>query len=153
MELVDHKQKVLVPPEITLGALENMGVRNEVSMLALGSYLGHPKTKTVQINNTLFAYNQGKKDGRKEAVSHMYNMDAQSNLHVNLIKYLAVLQKRGVHGVLFTSTDKNFLGAFLKILPVLTKYGSKGGIAEKPSKKTYVGRVTFGETLLGKKQK
>jgi|TARA_R110000782_G_scaffold42828_1_gene97043 hypothetical protein len=152
MELVDSKQKVLTPPDILMGTLENENRADEVSLMALISSIGSPNIRTVQTNNTFFSYAKGKHKKRTEAVTHIYNMDVVNNLHLNLLKYLAVMQKRKLDNVIFLSKDKNFLGAFLKILPVLNKYGTTGGVGEKISEKTYMARVTFGKALLGKKK-
>lgn len=151
MELVDGKKNQLVPPEIIMGAVDNLGLSNDFSMLVSGSLQTSNDATPVQVNNTMFTYLSGEKGKQKEIVVYVHNMDIQANFHGNILKFLTVVQKRGVTGVYLICRNPDFLGAFLKILPVLKKYKVRAGIGEKKSRQTYLARVTFDNKIIGAK--
>tara|TARA_A100001515_G_scaffold25063_1_gene19240 strand:+ start:205 stop:672 length:468 start_codon:yes stop_codon:yes gene_type:complete len=155
MELVNGKQKQLTPPEIVMRTLQNLGIFDETSILTVGSFMANPLTTTVQVNNTLFAYLKGKRKSNKKetgVVAYVYSSDVQENLHENILKFLSVVQKRGEKRIIMICKNEDFLGAFLKIIPILKKYDIKPAIAEKPSKKIFIATVTFGKKIIGSKK-
>lgn len=145
MELVNGMKKQLAQPEIVFGALDNLGAANEESMSAIAARIFHPNTTIVQVNNTVFLYNEGEKDGEKEAVCYPFNLDTVEQYPKNIIEFLMIIQKRRFHGVTIINKDSNFLRAFLKIVPLVNKRGTRAGIAENPKRKTYIARVVFGK--------
>tara|TARA_R100000234_G_scaffold68645_1_gene42049 strand:+ start:567 stop:1052 length:486 start_codon:yes stop_codon:yes gene_type:complete len=152
MELVNGKQKQLTSPEIVMGAMENLGLTDEIALMLVGSYIANPLSKSVQVNNTMFVYLSGNKGEDKQIVTYVYNLDVQENFHGNILKFLSIVQKRGEKGVTLVCKNQNFLGAFLKVIPILKKYDMTAGIAEKPSKKIFIARLTLGKKRIGTKK-
>ena len=97
--VVDSKQEPLSAPAIltmAAGQLDLGGVTKEAALLGLAREVAMPDVDQVQVGNTVFLGHRGKKTNKNKMVGRAFNVDTARNYIDNYVKYLKVLQQKGV---------------------------------------------------------
>ena len=119
--VVDSKQEPLSAPTILTMAAQDLdlkGVTVEAAMLGLAHELSMPDVDQVQVGNTVFVGHRGKGKAKNKMVGRAFNVDTARNFVSNYIKYLSVLQKKGI-----THYSIDFNGE--ELVPVAKAIGKK----------------------------
>ena len=118
--VVDSKQEPLPAPTILTMAAQDLdlkGVTVEAAMLGLAHELSMPNVDQVQVGNTVFVGHRGKGKSKNKMVGRAFNVDTARNFVSNYIKYLSVLQKKGI-----THYSTSFTGSeVLKLMQLLQR--------------------------------
>jgi len=97
--VVDSKQEPLSAPSVLSMAVAELdlgGVTVEAAMLGLAHEISMPNVDQVQVGNTVFLGHRGKKANKNKMVGRAFNVDTARNYIDNYVKYLKVLQQKGV---------------------------------------------------------
>ena len=97
--VVDSAEKELSPPEIMTTAaaeLDLKGVTVEATMIGLAHEVSLPDVDLTQVGNTVFVGHRGKKEQKTKMVGRAFNVDTARNFVNNYVKYLTVLQEKGI---------------------------------------------------------
>jgi len=97
--VVDSTQEPLPAPSVLSMAAAELdlgGVTVEAAMLGLAHEVSLPDVDLVQVGNTVFVGHRGKKGQKAKMVGRAFNVDTARNFVNNYIKYLSVLQKKGI---------------------------------------------------------
>lgn len=97
--VVDSKQEPLPAPTILTMAAQDLdlkGVTVEAAMLGVAQEVSMPNVDLTQVGNTAFVGHRGKGKSKNKMVGRAFNVDTARNFVSNYIKYLSVLQKKGI---------------------------------------------------------
>ena len=97
--VVDSTQEPLSAPSVLSMAVAELDLGNvtvEAAMLGLAHEISMPNVDQVQVGNTVFLGHRGKKANKNKIVGRAFNVDTARNFVSNYIKYLSVLQKKGI---------------------------------------------------------
>jgi hypothetical protein len=97
--VVDSTQEPLPAPSVLSIAATELdlgGVTVEAAMLGLAHEMSLPDVDLVQVGNTVFVGHRGKKGQKTKMVGRAFNVDTARNFVNNYVKYLTVLQGKGI---------------------------------------------------------
>ena len=97
--VVDSKQEPLPAPTIltmVAGQLDLEGVSKEAALLGLAKEISMPNVDQTQVGNTVFVGHRGKGPNKNKMVGRAFNVDTARNYVDNYVKYLKVLQRKGI---------------------------------------------------------
>ena len=98
-DVVDSKQEPLPAPTIismVVGQLDLDGITPEAALLGLAKEMSMPNVDQMQVGNTVFLGHKGKGPNKHKIVGRAFNVDTARNYIDNYIKYLKILQQKGV---------------------------------------------------------
>ena len=97
--VVDSTQEPLPAPSVLSIAATELdlgGVTVEAAMLGLAHEISLPDAELIQVGNTVFVGHRGKKGQKTKMVGRAFNVDTARNFVNNYVKYLTVLQGKGI---------------------------------------------------------
>ena len=97
--VVDSTQEPLPAPSVLSMAaaeLDLKGITVEAAMLGLAHEMSLPDVDLVQVGNTVFIGHKGKGEAKNKMVGRAFNVDTARNFVNNYVKYLTVLQGKGI---------------------------------------------------------
>ena len=97
--VVDSKQEPLPAPTIltmVAGQLNLGGNTPEAALLGLAKEVSMPNVDQTQVGNTVFVGHRGKGPNENKMVGRAFNVDTARNYIDNYVKYLKVLQQKGI---------------------------------------------------------
>ena len=97
--VVDSTQEPLPAPSVLSMAaaeLDLKGITVEAAMVGLAHEMSLPDVDLVQVGNTVFVGHRGKKGQKAKMVGRAFNVDTARNFVNNYVKYLTVLQGKGI---------------------------------------------------------
>ena len=97
--VVDSKQEPLPAPTIltmVAGQLNLGGNTPEAALLGLAKEVSMPNVDQTQVGNTVFVGHRGKGPNKNKMVGRAFNVDTARNYIDNYVKYLKVLQQKGI---------------------------------------------------------
>ena len=119
--VVDSTQEPLPAPSVLSMAaaeLDLKGITVEAALMGLVHEVSLPDVDLVQVGNTVFIGHKGKGEAKNKMVGRAFNVDTARNFVNNYVKYLKVLQQKGV-----THYSIDFDGGAL--VPVAKAIGKK----------------------------
>jgi len=119
--VVDSTQEPLPAPSVLSMAaaeLDLKGITVEAAMLGLAHEMSLPDVDLVQVGNTVFIGHKGKGEAKNKMVGRAFNVDTARNFVNNYVKYLTVLQGKGI-----THYSIDFDGG--ELVPVAKAIGKK----------------------------
>jgi hypothetical protein len=119
--VVDSKQTPLPAPTILamiVGQHDLGGVPEKAALVALAHEASLPDVDLVQVGNTVFMGHRGVEGDKNKMVGRSFNVDTARNYISNYVKYLKVIEGKGV-----TNYSIDFDGEAL--VPVANAIGKK----------------------------
>jgi len=119
--VVDSTQEPLPAPSVLSMAaaeLDLKGITVEAALLGLAHEVSLPDVDLVQVGNTVFIGHKGKGEAKNKMVGRAFNVDTARNFVNNYVKYLTVLQGKGI-----THYSIDFDGG--ELVPVAKAIGKK----------------------------
>lgn len=96
--VVDSKQEPLPAPTILTMVVKqlDLGDTPEATLLGLAKEISMPNVDQTQVGNTVFLGHRGKGPNKNKMVGRAFNVDTARNYIDNYVKYLKVLQQKGI---------------------------------------------------------
>lgn len=120
-DVVDSKQEPLPAPTVISMAVEQLdlgGITPQAALVGLAKEMSMPDVDQTQVGNTVFLGHKGKGANKRKMVGRAFNVDTARNYIDNYVKYLGLLQQKGI-----THYSIDFSGEAL--VPVAKAIGKK----------------------------
>ena len=131
--VVDSTQEPLPAPSVLSMAaaeLDLKGITVEAAMVGLAHEMSLPDVDLVQVGNTVFVGHRGKGKSKNKMAGRVFNVDTARNLVNNCVKYLSVLQEKGVTHYSVDFEGRGLVPVAKAVGKLLPELGMSGSMAE-----------------------